>query len=145
MVWYLWWETTILVHMLCGFQPIKARNIASHRFLLEMITPKFLLVVVSADVVVAINLITVIIGQNPIYGYFTQNPAYDVAFDHLKMTYPELSRNVSRHLIYKPGMYICNDAAALMYSVAGEIYALLRKLEGFTILLSPGNWATTIR
>jgi hypothetical protein len=87
---------------------------------------------------VAINIVTIIIGDNPIYGYFAQNPAYDVAFGHLEEKYPSLMKQTRRFLIYKPGLFACNDAAAMIYSVAGELDKLLRELTGFSILVSPG-------
>ncbi|XP_055357694.1 atrial natriuretic peptide receptor 1-like [Paramacrobiotus metropolitanus] len=87
-----------------------------------------------------VNLVTVIIGNNPIYGFYAQQPAYDIAYTELKKQYPLVFEryNLIRHLIYENGSYICDNAEAKMFTVAGELDRLIRELDGFTILLSPG-------
>lgn len=86
-----------------------------------------------------LNLIAVIIGENPLYGYVSSGAAYDVAYEKVRTIYPHLFVNATRYMIHKPGIYSCVDSAALMYSVAGEVSALLDTLVGFNIILCPGR------
>ncbi|OWA54920.1 hypothetical protein BV898_19309 [Hypsibius exemplaris] len=86
-----------------------------------------------------VSIISVIIGDNPGYGYFAQSPAYDVALARALRTFPTSLSQVRRLSVYKPGIYSCPEAAALMPILAMEVDQLIRNNPGdFTVLITPG-------
>lgn len=86
----------------------------------------------------SVNIVIVIIGDSPAYGYYVQAPAYEASFESLRLTYPELLGKINRHTFHKPGLYSCAEAAAMMPVISGELDVLIRRLNGSTILISPG-------
>ena len=91
-----------------------------------------------SDESLPVNVVIIIIGDNPAYGYYVQAPAYDASFARLQFTYPDVIAKVNRYMIHKPGNFTCGEAAAEMTVASGEIDVLIRRLNGTTILISPG-------
>ncbi|XP_055347158.1 atrial natriuretic peptide receptor 1-like [Paramacrobiotus metropolitanus] len=86
----------------------------------------------------SLNFVQVIIGDNLLYGYYAAGPFNDVAFDAMTKLYPNVFANATRKVFYKPNIPSCNDAGDYMFGVTGEIYDVISKISGFTILLSSG-------
>ena len=100
-----------------------------------------LLILLSAGLLATgfqLNFIELFIGQNVLYGYSNTAPTLNVTFDQLRLLYPHLLANSTFHHIYKPGDFVCEESAGLMNIVAAEAWDIMRTLDGFTVLVSPG-------
>ena len=85
-----------------------------------------------------IHIIQVHIGDNPIYGYIPTVPTIDVTFSRLEKLYPDILVNYTRTVFYVPGMYSCEESAATMTTLTGDIMMALDRLKGFKFLISSG-------
>jgi hypothetical protein len=92
-----------------------------------------------------VTLITIVIGQNPMYGLFSSGPVFDVALQTVAATFPDIFRNVTQHIVYKPkAISGCRDTGDMMFSVAAEVFQLIEQSRGFPVILSPGKPADSI-
>lgn len=85
------------------------------------------------------NIIFLTIGDNPLLGYYASAPFFDVAYELVSKKYPSVFQNSTRQIFYKPGLIACPDAGAYMFIATGEIYDIISKLKGFTIIICPGD------
>ncbi|OQV21220.1 hypothetical protein BV898_04977 [Hypsibius exemplaris] len=81
-------------------------------------------------------------SEHPRFGLMPTGPAYDVAIEQAKRLYPEALQvwNIIRRFqVYLPGVFPCDAASVEMQAVAGRMTAMVGQLEGFTVLLCPGE------
>ncbi|OQV23430.1 hypothetical protein BV898_02552 [Hypsibius exemplaris] len=79
------------------------------------------------------------LGGNPAYEFAVAAPTYDVAFEDAEVTFPGLFRNVTRRSIFRLGRSkTCDDEMQLLYDALGEIVQTLDRLDGETIVQTPG-------
>ena len=87
-----------------------------------------------------INIVSVILGKNLQYAYPTSVAYKDVTMVHLRQRFLDVFQNLTEINIYKPSApSLCPAAGDFMVGVGGEIYDLVSRLHGFTILFSPGE------
>lgn len=93
-----------------------------------------------------VTVISIVIGRNPMYGFYAAGPVFDVAFEAINKTHPEILKNTTRHGIYKPetASNLCGDTDAVMHETLGEVVKIVTDTKGFAILLSSGKLLTLV-
>ncbi|OWA50681.1 hypothetical protein BV898_15191 [Hypsibius exemplaris] len=92
----------------------------------------------ASSTVQEVQVVTVIFGDALANGYTIQSPAYNVAFRQARLQYPDALANVTRHSIYMPGTFSCQESAALVPLLAMDLQDAIERHHGLSVLISPG-------